>query len=153
MKQSKNEWGVVCEKCGWEGLAHELISNHLEDNCPHCHSNKIEWKGEDEEKGFEALYKELAYLEKQRNEAHQKEITALNNKLQFKEAQAKDLKQHLERMIKQVSRQDDLIVSLESAVAQRGMAIDHFKTKIAAALSFIHERKEGNAIQILNHLL
>lgn len=134
MGQQQNEWAVVCEKCGWEGLAHELISSHLEDICPRCNSNKIEWKGEDEEKGFEALYKELAYLEKQRNEQHRAEITALNNKLKFKVAQAKDLKERLRKALlsienlgNQISKQNTLIVSLEAQIDQDRHLIDQLK--------------------------
>jgi chromosome segregation ATPase len=140
-----NEWQVVCEKCGWEGLAKELVSNNLEDNCPQCHSNRIEWKGEPED-DFAALYKELAILEKQSKERYQKMIKDL-------EAAIKVGRDSINEMAKQISQQNDLIVSLEAAVDQKTLAIDHFKTKIAQALSFIHEHKEGNAIQILNHLL
>lgn len=54
---------------------------------------------------------------------------------------------------KELKRVNDYLLAYEAENTQLGLKNEHFKTKIAEALSWIHEGKAGNAIQILNHLL
>lgn len=140
MKQ-KNEWAVICEKCGWEGHAKELRLVRLEDKCPKCRSNQIAWKGEDDEQDMEVLRDKLADRE---GSAYYETSNARE------ESFRKGWDACLEYCIRK-DRTDFAALYKELAYLEK-QKNEKFKAKIAEALHWIHEGKTGNAIQILNHL-